>query len=578
MSRSHALRTLIPAFLALCLFTVDAAASTAIRGECLATRGIAAGPAGRELVSVNPATGVATVIGSHFVNDVPGLAINATGSIYGGGGATQGGDSLYSIDRSTGLATPIGDMGFHYLRALAFNDLDALYAIGGLGADTLFFVDTATAVATPIIPVTGAELDGMAFDPSDGTLYGVGSWSNLDDTLYQISFGSGVASAVGSFGLGAEVGDIYFDGAGNLFGTVGGGAANDFVSVNKTTGAATVIGATGSSALTGLSYFPEIAPGVDGIAYATTGVNDGGRLLRINTQNGSATLIGMLPGVDLMSAVAIRSDGSMFGSEGFSGNFYHVSSDGGGAEHIGTPGIEYRGLAFDENDNLFGVDVLNHLFRVDVSNGSGQLIDTVSVLGLSGLAFDPITGALFACSINPGILYTIDTTDADTDQIGPIGHIRMTDLFFDSAGDLFATNGGGQSVNELLSIDRTTGAGTVIGPTGFIAVSGLTHMLSATPTGTPGNAPAPAANALLSNAPNPFNPTTQIRFVMKEAGQVRIDLFNPQGRHVGTVLNEVRDPGAHALPFDAGDLASGTYFYRMQAGGLTAVQKMTLIR
>ncbi len=578
MSRSHALRGLVLALLLISFHAVTADAAPANRGECLATRGIAAGPAGRELVSVNPATGVATAVGSHLVNDMPGLAINSTGSIYGGGGATAGADTLFHIDRATGQATPIGSMGFQSLRAMAFSDFDGLYAIGGLGADTLFLIDTLTAFVAPIIPVTGAAIDGMAFDPSDGTLYGVGSWSSFDDTLYQISFGTGVASVVGSFGLGSEIGDIHFDGAGNLFGTVGGSSANDFVSVDKGTGAATVIGATGSIALTGLSYFAEIAPGQGGIAYATTGLNDGGRLLRLDTQSGAATLIGMLPGVDLMSAVAIRSDGALFGSEGFSSNFYRVSADGGGAEHIGTPGIEFRGLAFDENDNLFGVDVLNHLYRVDVSNGSGQLIDTIAVLGLSGLAFDPITGALFGCSINPGMLYTIDTTDATTMQIGSIGHIRMTDLFFDSAGDLFATNGGGQSINELLSINRTTGAGTVIGPTGFASVSGLTHMLSATPTGTPGSVPVPAANAMLMNAPNPFNPTTQIRFVLPAAGPVRIDLFNPQGRYVATLLDENRGAGAHDLSFEAHDLASGTYFYRMRAGNLVAVQKMTLVR
>lgn len=579
MSCSIAPRGFALAILLLSFIAVETNATPANRGECLATRSIDAGPAGRELVSIDPGTGIAIAVGIHVVNDVPGLAINSSGIIYAGGGGLAGDDSLYRIDRATGQASPIGDMGFGLLRAMAFDDFDGLYAIGGLGADTLFLIDTLTAIATPIIPVTGAQIAGMAFDPSDGTLFGVGSWSGLDDTLYQISFGTGIATAIGSFGLGAEIGDIHFDGAGNLFGTVGGGGApNDFVSVDKATGAATVIGATGSSALTGISYFPEIEPGSEGIAYATTGLNDGGRLLRIDTQSGVATLIGTLPGVDLMSALAFRSDGALFGSEGFSSNFYRVSGDGGGAEHIGTPGIEYRGLAFDENDNLFGVDIVNALYRVDVSNGAGQLIDTISVVGLSGLAFDPITGALFACSINPGMLFTIDTTDASTNQIGAIGHIRMTDLFFDSAGDLFATNGGGQSVNELLSLDRNTGAGTVIGPTGFISVSGLTHSRSPIATGTPESVPVPASRAMLANAPNPFNPTTQIRFVLEKAGPVRIDVFSLQGRHITTLLDESRPAGPHVLPFDAQDIPSGTYFYRMKAFGYSAVQKMTLIR
>jgi hypothetical protein len=74
-----------------------------------------------------------------------------------------------------------------------------------------------------------------------------------------------------------------------------------------------------------------------------------------------------------------------------------------------------------------------------------------------------------------------------------------------------------------------------------------------------------SAFKLHQNYPNPFNPSTNIRFELPETAQVNISVFDMQGRIVAQVFNGSKTSGAHDLSFDAAKLASGIYFYRIQA-------------
>ena len=83
---------------------------------------------------------------------------------------------------------------------------------------------------------------------------------------------------------------------------------------------------------------------------------------------------------------------------------------------------------------------------------------------------------------------------------------------------------------------------------------------------------------LSQNYPNPFNPTTNINFVLPKAVDVKLYLFNLKGQKVATIRNEYMKAGYHTVNFDASMLASGVYFYRMEAGKFTDVKKMTLLK
>lgn len=84
--------------------------------------------------------------------------------------------------------------------------------------------------------------------------------------------------------------------------------------------------------------------------------------------------------------------------------------------------------------------------------------------------------------------------------------------------------------------------------------------------------------SLAQNYPNPFNPTTQISYSLEKAGQVNIAIYDILGRHITTLVNEHQTPGAHTVKFNASQLSSGVYFYRINAGSFSSTLKMMLMK
>ncbi len=91
---------------------------------------------------------------------------------------------------------------------------------------------------------------------------------------------------------------------------------------------------------------------------------------------------------------------------------------------------------------------------------------------------------------------------------------------------------------------------------------------------------SPSVFTLEGTFPNPFNPTTVIRFDLPVASKVRLDVFDVSGRRVGVDLASTRvySPGAHEITFDGSGLPSGVYIYRLTAGEYTASGKMVLMK
>ncbi len=83
---------------------------------------------------------------------------------------------------------------------------------------------------------------------------------------------------------------------------------------------------------------------------------------------------------------------------------------------------------------------------------------------------------------------------------------------------------------------------------------------------------------LNQNYPNPFNPVTQISFSLPETSEISLNVYNIQGQRVGTLAQGTKQAGTHNVSFDASNLASGIYIYRLQAGSEVRIKKMTLIK
>jgi len=84
--------------------------------------------------------------------------------------------------------------------------------------------------------------------------------------------------------------------------------------------------------------------------------------------------------------------------------------------------------------------------------------------------------------------------------------------------------------------------------------------------------------SLKQNYPNPFNPVTSIAFNLPSAEYVTMRVYDASGRLVGTLVDGHRSAGMHRVSFEALNVASGTYFYKMTAGEFTATRKMILLR
>ncbi len=92
------------------------------------------------------------------------------------------------------------------------------------------------------------------------------------------------------------------------------------------------------------------------------------------------------------------------------------------------------------------------------------------------------------------------------------------------------------------------------------------------------NTNTPRSYSLSQNYPNPFNPSTSIEYGLPKAEFVKLVVYDIIGRVVSTLVNEYKQAGSYRVSFNASDLASGVYFYRISSGDFTSVKKMLLVK
>jgi photosystem II stability/assembly factor-like uncharacterized protein len=150
---------------------------------------------------------------------------------------------------------------------------------------------------------------------------------------------------------------------------------------------------------------------------------------------------------------------------------------------------------------------------------------------------------------------------------------------------LHTTNGGAtwalqdpgtqSALTAVVQVDETTA--TAVGAWGTIlgTRSGGLVSVHERPTTTRGD---PPSFVLCQNYPNPCNAVTTFEFRVAGSGVVTLRVHDVLGNEVATLVNEVKAPGVYTVWFDAGNHASGVYFYRLQAGHYTATRKLLLVQ
>jgi PKD repeat protein len=125
---------------------------------------------------------------------------------------------------------------------------------------------------------------------------------------------------------------------------------------------------------------------------------------------------------------------------------------------------------------------------------------------------------------------------------------------------------------------------TVTGPTGPSVEKKANLVRVRTSLSVDENAQYPVSPVLFQNYPNPFNPSTNLEFRLPSSGSVSLRVFDVLGREVAALVDENKPPGIHAVGWDAKDVASGVYFYRLEflptsgMSGFVRVKKMVVIR
>ena len=83
---------------------------------------------------------------------------------------------------------------------------------------------------------------------------------------------------------------------------------------------------------------------------------------------------------------------------------------------------------------------------------------------------------------------------------------------------------------------------------------------------------------LEQNYPNPFNPSTTIKFGIPEKNNVVVKIYNSLGSEIATLVNEVREAGSYEIQFNANNLSSGIYYYKIESGNFVETKKMMLLK
>jgi hypothetical protein len=125
---------------------------------------------------------------------------------------------------------------------------------------------------------------------------------------------------------------------------------------------------------------------------------------------------------------------------------------------------------------------------------------------------------------------------------------------------------------ELVSVSALSSSLALLTPTARLDVNRLTDLPDAPA------ADRPMRLELHPNHPNPFNPTTLLRYDVAEDGWVRLSVFDLAGREIMVLADGHHAVGAHVLRFDASELASGVYVCRLQSESETRIRKITLIQ
>ncbi len=339
-----------------------------------------------------------------------------------------------------------------------------------------------------------------------------------------------------------------------------------------------------------------IKPATQNVLYSSSGINNGSNFSTLNTTSGSGTNVGPLLNSDVKSISVNPINKIVYGlsTTASSSRLLRVNAEKGEAYTLYEYSVgDLAAIAFDTLGTLYVAGKNGNLYTLNLINGQLDSFARAPIQ-ITSIAINPTDNQLWASilvAIGAGKdrLYKLNKTNGDTTRVGQTGFAIATNgLAFNFNGNLYGVTGTTSQVNNLISINTTTGVGTLIGATGLKHLTGLAY-LAVKPTSVESEQFAvPVDFSLKQNYPNPFNPSTTIEFALPVSAQIKVKVYDILGRVVNVIYDGMKNAGYHQMNWNSDDasgnsVSSGVYFYELNAVGVDGrefnqMKKMILIK
>jgi hypothetical protein len=258
----------------------------------------------------------------------------------------------------------------------------------------------------------------------------------------------------------------------------------------------------------------------------------------------------------------------------------------------GLTNTQVRALACIDT-NLFAGTLGGGVF---MSTNSGTLWKAVNTnLGNTSIYALAVSGTTLFAGTGGGVFLSTDRGTSWTSVSAGLENEGSTYALILSGVNLFAATWMGNvylSTNNGTTWNSVSTGLTGTGPLRSFAIAGTNLVVGATNNGvwrrplsemiltSVGDLPGdiPSTFSLAQNYPNPFNPSTTIRYGLPHKSQVSLMVYNTLGQLVSELVSGEQEAGYQEVKFAGSGLASGVYFYRLQAGDFTKTRKLLMLR
>ncbi len=249
--------------------------------------------------------------------------------------------------------------------------------------------------------------------------------------------------------------------------------------------------------------------------------------------------------------------------------------------HYYPTGNPHQGarVKYQYTDNIFENPIVWH-YAVNGFAG-GVISDTVRSELVEGTRYDPVRNVLWVTWKDERD-FNYATGDEQGDMMAAYSLDRGMNWTREFVTDRYDSTvafkaGGLLPTGEFFTNYEIISPGDINNPNGFLRVY-FRKRATVTSGGITTAESFPTAISLYQNYPNPFNPTTTIRFSLPHRSLVSLKVFDVLSREVATLVEGELNPGEQSVVFDAKNLPSGVYFYRLSAGSFVEQRKMVLMK